>query len=272
MSVRVLSGAVLIALVGATIWVLPSWATLILAAVVAAIGAREVCGLAAALGARTSSWFVALASAAICTSLGLAPHVLVLSFSHFLLAAIAALIVAAGAVVIFTAPPSKENFAGALAALAAPIYVGFPLGLLALVQAGGTPGRAEVSWLIGMMATSDSAQYFTGRAFGRRKLAPAISPAKTIEGAIGGIVAAAAAGAWLGPLAMVRTSWIEAAMLAAALAVAGMIGDLFESFLKRSAGVKDSGTLIPGHGGLLDRIDSYLFATPAFFVYLWYLQ
>src|SRR6185436_885767 len=148
-SVRVLSGAVLIALVGATIWVLPSWATLILAAVVAAIGAREVCGLAAALGARTSSWFVALASAAICASLGLAPHVLVPSFSHFLLAAIAALIVAAGAVVIFTAPPSKENFAGALAALAAPIYVGFPLGLLALVQAGGTPGRAEVSWLIG---------------------------------------------------------------------------------------------------------------------------
>src|SRR4030095_1881521 len=120
-----------------------------------------------------------------------------------------------------------------------------------------------------VIALSDSAQYYTGRAFGRRKLSPLISPAKTIEGALGGLLVAAHAGALLGPsLLPVPLSLAAAAGCALLLAGFGIAGDLFESLLKRSAGVKDSSNLIPGHGGILDRIDAYLFAAPVFYFWL----
>jgi len=98
-----------------------------------------------------------------------------------------------------------------------------------------------------------------------------VSPAKTVEGAIGGFVAAAAIGAALAGWGLPGVApWI-AALAALILAGFGIAGDLFESLLKRSAGVKDSSTLIPGHGGLLDRIDSYLFALPMFYLFLRYI-
>ena len=117
--------------------------------------------------------------------------------------------------------------------------------------------------VLGTVWISDSAAYFVGRRFGRRKLAPSISPGKTWEGVAGALIAVAlyalgwaALGApdnrWLGgPLAIPA---LAAVLLA--LAVVGIIGDLFESLIKRQAGVKDSGTLLPGHGGILDRIDA----------------
>jgi phosphatidate cytidylyltransferase len=126
-----------------------------------------------------------------------------------------------------------------------------------------------------MMATiviSDSAQYYTGRALGRRPLAPAISPKKTVEGAVGGLV--------FGTLAFVvgarfvfgAAPALLVTLVGASIAALGIVGDLFESLLKRSAGVKDSGTLIPGHGGILDRIDSWLFAAPVYYVFVRYLN
>ena len=118
---------------------------------------------------------------------------------------------------------------------------------------------------------SDSAQYYTGRMFGRRPLAPAISPKKTIEGAIGGFVFGttlmAVAGHWWLP----DVAWQIRALLGAAVVALGIAGDLFESMLKRSAGVKDSSALIPGHGGVLDRIDALLFAAPIYYVVLKYV-
>jgi len=122
------------------------------------------------------------------------------------------------------------------------------------------------------MAVSDSAQFYAGRLFGRRKLAPAISPAKTIEGAVGGLVAAAIGGFVVGPWCLPGLSAVGGLTAGVVLAVFGMAGDLFESLLKRSAGVKDSSNLIPGHGGVLDRIDSYLFAAPVFYLFLRYLR
>ena len=108
-----------------------------------------------------------------------------------------------------------------------------------------------------------------GRAFGRRKLAPLVSPAKTIEGALGGLIVAAIAGALLARyLLPMQLSPAAAAGCALLLAGFGIAGDLFESLLKRSAGVKDSSNLIPGHGGILDRIDAYLFAAPVFYFWL----
>jgi phosphatidate cytidylyltransferase len=148
----------------------------------------------------------------------------------------------------------------------APWYVGVPLGLLTAVHA--QHGAYVTLLLIATVVVSDSAQYYSGRTFGRRPLAPTISPKKTIEGAIGGVIFGTVfmliAGLWLLP------GTAPVPLLAAGLAVVvlGICGDLFESRLKRVAGVKDSSTLIPGHGGILDRIDALLFATPAYFVFL----
>lgn len=148
----------------------------------------------------------------------------------------------------------------------APWYIGMPLGMLAGVQALG--GRMATLLLIATVVVSDTAQYYAGRLLGRHALAAAISPGKTIEGALGGVVFATLfmvlAGPWVFPLAG-RTSL---ALLGVVIVALGICGDLFESRLKRTAGMKDSSALIPGHGGVLDRIDALLFATPAFYVYL----
>jgi phosphatidate cytidylyltransferase len=108
--------------------------------------------------------------------------------------------------------------------------------------------------VLGTVWVSDSAAYFVGRRFGRRKLAPSISPGKTWEGVGGALVAVGLyALAWAG-LGAQSAAWLVPILLG--LAVVGIIGDLFESLIKRQAGVKDSGTLLPGHGGVLDRIDA----------------
>ena len=117
---------------------------------------------------------------------------------------------------------------------------------------------------------ADIAAYFGGRAFGRRKLAPAVSPGKTIEGLIGGLVVAPIAAAALAPWGLPEVPLYLAGVVGLILAAFGVGGDLFESLLKRSAGMKDSSTLIPGHGGVLDRVDAYLFAAPVFYLLLRY--
>jgi phosphatidate cytidylyltransferase len=141
-------------------------------------------------------------------------------------------------------------------------YVGLPA--LALIWLRSIPGSglSLLVWLMVVVWTTDSAAYFTGRTLGGPKLAPSISPAKTWSGFWGGIVGAALASAFLGWLADIPEVAV-AAGFAAVLAVVVQAGDLAESALKRRAGVKDSGQLIPGHGGLLDRVDGLLFAAPA---------
>jgi phosphatidate cytidylyltransferase len=147
----------------------------------------------------------------------------------------------------------------------APWYIGMPLGMLVAVQGAG--GAAATLLLLGTVVVSDSSQYYTGRAFGRRPLAPAISPKKTIEGAIGGLVFGALFLVIAGQRVL-GAAPVPLAILALAVVVLGICGDLFESRLKRASGLKDSSALIPGHGGVLDRIDALLFATPAFYFFL----
>jgi phosphatidate cytidylyltransferase len=120
------------------------------------------------------------------------------------------------------------------------------------------------------VALSDTTQYYSGRLFGRHLLAPAISPKKTIEGAIGGFAGAMLAlgvlGHWWLPHMLLHWRLV----LGLAVAAVGIVGDLFESLLKRSVGVKDASSVIPGHGGVLDRIDALLFAAPVFYVFVRY--
>jgi len=153
----------------------------------------------------------------------------------------------------------------AAAAVAGAAYIGAPLGLLVAVHARS--GWAVTLLLLATVVVSDSAQYYSGRAFGRHALAPVISPKKTIEGAIGGVVAAALFMALAGSRVLIGEAVVPLALLGIAIAIVGICGDLFESSLKRRAGVKDSSALIPGHGGVLDRIDALLFATPVFYLY-----
>lgn len=116
---------------------------------------------------------------------------------------------------------------------------------------------------------NDVLQYVTGRLFGRRRVAPTVSPGKTVEGLLGGIAGTALLALLLGP---VLSPWrgTEALALGAGLALAGFLGDLTVSAIKRDLGVKDSGDLLPGHGGVLDRVDSLVFTAPLFFHVTWY--
>lgn len=152
-------------------------------------------------------------------------------------------------------------------ALLAFLYI--PFLLMHLVLLRQTP--FGIQWLIVIMLivmTNDSAAYYSGSAFGKHRLYPLVSPKKSIEGAIGGLL-----GSLVGTMLAKFTffpqlTFTDAVVTAIVVGMVGQAGDLFESLLKRSFGVKDSGTLIPGHGGVLDRLDSILFAAPIAYYYV----
>ncbi len=168
------------------------------------------------------------------------------------------LAVAGTLAVFFKRVTSQQAILGAFAIP----YIAMPLGLLAVLNIDH--GWRATVLLIATVVVSDSLQFYTGRLLGRRALAPAISPKKTIEGALGGAVAGTLFMLFAGRLVFPSMSPVRLALLGFFMVLLGILGDLFESRLKREANVKDSGSLIPGHGGVLDRIDALLFVTPLF--------
>lgn len=174
-----------------------------------------------------------------------------------------------GALVTSLAAPKPIADAGRRIAwmIGGPIYVGATLGTLGVLQAQ-PHGGAWVLLVTFCAFLSDTGAYFAGRFFGKTKLYPIISPKKTVEGAIGGLIVAA-----LGALAVQQTlltfmpPW-HAALLGIVAAALGQSGDLLESLIKRSSGVKDSGTIMPGHGGLLDRSDALMFTSATVWLYV----
>lgn len=148
------------------------------------------------------------------------------------------------------------------------VYCAGLIPYLAQVRAIAGDGRALCLMALFCTWASDTGAYFAGRAFGRRKLYPKVSPAKTLEGSLGGLVWAVAVAFFIRWLFDVRLPAEHTAALAVVAAVFGALGDLCESLLKRSVGAKDSSKLIPGHGGVLDRFDGVMFAVPAFYIYL----
>jgi phosphatidate cytidylyltransferase len=172
-------------------------------------------------------------------------------------------------VVILSAPvwadavPAVEPVTATLLAVT---YIGWLLGY-GLLLAALPDGAALVLFLVGTTWAGESAAYGVGSVLGRHPLAPMISPRKTVEGALGqlaaSVVTATGLGAWLLPQWSVSTAILAGAVLG----IVGQIGDLVESAIKRSLGAKDTGGLIPGHGGILDRLDGLLFNAPALFYY-----
>jgi phosphatidate cytidylyltransferase len=141
------------------------------------------------------------------------------------------------------------------------------LRLMSDLPKGEETGSDLVFLLFLVVWASDMAAYYVGRGLGRHALAPSLSPKKTVEGAVGGLLGALlacfAARFWF----MRRLEPLDCVVLGASLGAVGMVGDLVESMLKRGAGVKDSASLVPGHGGLLDRVDSLLYSAPVLYYY-----
>jgi phosphatidate cytidylyltransferase len=260
---RVISGAVLIALVIAGVWLASDGVIEVAGLVTVVLGVKEIVALSRASALDVPLWPAAAAAVlAFAAVAGIHDRMM-------LDVALLAALVALGFLSLGTWDGGAHALASVSASLFPTLYLGLPLGALVAIRRLDGPGALFLLMLTVMV--SDTAQYYTGRAFGSRPLAAAISPKKTIEGAIGGFVVGTAlfvaAGAWWlpGMPILVRVG------LGLALVALGIAGDLFESMLKRSAGVKDSSALIPGHGGVLDRIDALLFAAPVYYIFLKYV-
>jgi phosphatidate cytidylyltransferase len=128
-------------------------------------------------------------------------------------------------------------------------------------------GTSRIALLLAVVISSDVFAYFVGRAFGRHKLAPQVSPGKTVEGALGGLAGGALASAVVATVLFESQPIGLLVMIGVLVAVAGIVGDLLESLFKRYVGAKDSGTLFPGHGGALDRMDSFILAAPLLYAF-----
>ena len=256
---RVLSALVLLPAVIGIAWFLPPIYTTILIGIVVALAFDEYARMA-----RLGSEGFPRVIGGVAT---LAGYVGVWAGVPLALVFAPALLVAAASAV-GRGRPDEDAVRLAAVTLFPLLYLAVPLGLAAALHTDRGPMSLLAPFLV--VVASDSAQYYGGRTMGRRPLAPRISPKKTVEGAITGIVVAAA----VTPL-LVRITIPDApvglmVLLGVLLAIMGIMGDLFESLLKRASGIKDSSSLIPGHGGILDRIDALLFVFPTYAIFLRY--
>jgi phosphatidate cytidylyltransferase len=162
-----------------------------------------------------------------------------------------------------------ESVTAAAATLLGALYLGALGGTIAAlrVMSPRNEGAGRILLLLVIVVFSDTFAFFVGHAVGRRPLAPAVSPGKSVEGAVGGLVGGVLGALVARSLGLPPLPLLHAVALGAVAAAMGIVGDLDESLLKRWAGVKDSGTLFPGHGGMLDRLDSLLFGAPVLYYY-----
>lgn len=265
---RVVSGLVLIPIIVAAAWWQVSTAALV--ALCAALGIRELAGILRAGGYAPRTAFGIVFGIALCAAAAFQPATAFdLTGATLAIGVIAALIVE-----IARTDRSTSLLSWALT-IAGALYVGWLLshfillgqintpldgGWLAFAQI--PPGTAWICFSLAITWLQDTAAYFVGRRFGKRSFAPILSPKKTWEGAFGGFLASVLTALIAVPILGLPVSLFAAALIGAVAGIAGPLGDLAESLIKRQIGIKDSGQLIPGHGGILDRIDSLLFTGP----------
>jgi phosphatidate cytidylyltransferase len=262
---RVLSGGLLVALAVAVVWLAPLLVVEAVAGVIVVVASWELVALFDAGGVRVPKWpaiaGALLTIAAFAETIGSRR----LPVDVVLMAEV----VAMALVVLGGWRVGSDALRTISAALFPSLYVGLPIGAIVAIREAAGP--APLFLLMLTVMVSDTAQYYSGRLAGRRLLAPSISPKKTVEGAVGGFVLGTAAFVVAGRWWLPGVSSLVSVTLAIGIVAAGIGGDLFESMLKRSAGVKDSSTIIPGHGGVLDRLDALLFAAPFYYVVLEYV-
>ena len=259
---RVLSGVVMIAIVVGATWWLSVEGILVLAGIVLVIAGIEYCRLTFILSNRLLTLLVRL----LIITATLATSALVARV-EMPTAAVMATTFAIGSIALTRQSlRHDERWYALVAIMFAPLYLGLPMGSFVAIRAEFGP--EAVLLILATLVASDTTQYYGGRMFGQRLLAPITSPKKTVEGALVGVAAGTLVftiiGAWWLPNAV----WWLRVLFGLGLVGAGIVGDLFESSLKRAARVKDVSALIPGHGGVLDRLDSFLFAMPLYYLIL----
>lgn len=276
---RVLTAVVLIPIVVAAVWWGPTWLVALLTAVVTLLALYEFLRLGLQVGMRGY-----LRWTTVCALLLVFEQWAAVEVQTYPLGGQLTLVRATGAaafplevvLILFVigagviAIASRRGLAETLPALgisaAALLFVALPLSYLVRLHGMGRLGPHWLLFTLALIWAGDTLAYFSGRVIGRIPLAPQLSPKKTWEGAVGGLV-----GSLLVAVPFAQWMEIEAwhlVVLAGLANIAGQVGDLAESAYKRSAGVKDSGVLLPGHGGMLDRIDSLIFATPVVWCYV----
>jgi phosphatidate cytidylyltransferase len=169
---------------------------------------------------------------------------------------------------LFSPPASRNRAAEDLGKVALGfLYVSLPLALLLLIDRHPR-GNLWILFLLAVIFLGDTGAFYFGRLFGKRKLYASVSPGKTWAGAFGGFLFSVLSGLFFSRFFDLGEFPLKMVVLAGCLGVCGQIGDLVESMIKRSAGVKDSGRILPGHGGMLDRVDALLFAIPVLYLFL----
>ncbi len=271
---RILTAAILIPLVIAAIWWGPNWLIAVVCAFVAIAAMLEFFSIAARLDFQAYRLWTCLAAAGIIAQQWYASRMASISRLGDLLdrspritleLVLFGFVLGVAAIALSSRRPLTEVLPSIAVSAAGLVFVVLPFSAVVRLDGVDISGPRLLLFTVVIVWAGDSAAYFVGRSIGRWKMAPHVSPNKTWEGAIanfsGALLVAVLFGYW--------TKIAPAHMLgmAAAASVAGQVGDLFESAWKRSAGVKDSGTILPGHGGMLDRIDALILAAPAVWYY-----
>lgn len=264
---RVISGVVLLSLLGGSVWSHTPYLFVALGTVVIALALWEFYRLAELVGCKCHK------------NIGYLTGIVILfDFTYyrnspqFILPTIIALLIALMITTVFSSKDEKD-FQKVLISVAATLlgvfYVVVLAGFLLAVRIDAEPAVASrlLSLFFLIITASDTGAYYVGRTLGKHKLAPLISPGKTIEGSIGGLCFAVIAALIVKYTFFTTIPMLHVIVMAIVMNIIGQMGDLFESVLKRGSGTKDAASIIPGHGGLLDRLDSILFNAPILYYY-----
>ncbi len=266
MVTRVATAAVGLPLLAAAVWFGSPW-LIIVAAAAAAIGAAEVCRMATNRGRRPMTWVAALWAVAIVAAAHSAA-----TDSSTVPSIVAALASLAAVTWAYWKVETRPDALDWRITLGSALYLGILLAHAPLLRSLDG-GKWWVFVALGITFVGDTAALVVGKAVGRHQMAPTVSPGKTWEGAAGGWALSVAACVGTTAIFNIYGNVLQSVALGALMGVVGQVGDLAESRLKRLAAVKDSGWLLPGHGGLLDRLDSIVFNLPlVYYFVIWVVQ
>ena len=276
MGLRIVTGIVLIAVVVALVLWAPAWAVAIGAAAVALVAMAEFFALGERVGLRAFRVWTLICAAALYYAQYTMGMVETHEFGGLVLSralstpiaidvVLIAFVFGAAGIVMFTRRPLQDVLPAISVSSAGLLFIALPFSYLVRINEIPREGGALALFTLALVWAGDTLAYFTGKFLGRVPMAPALSPKKTWEGAIANLIGSLI-------VAGVAARWIDIAagtllFIAAIANIAGQMGDLIESAYKRGAAVKDSGTIVPGHGGALDRIDSLILAAPV----VWFL-